>query len=209
LWGTGIPDRLLQVPSGVPSYDGRPKWRVTVGPGRQLAQLDIKPSEIRYIGLANAHIDHIGNLAMFPGASVLIQKSELVYEQNRQVGEKAERVEEAHIEAGPSTMTLDGDHDVFGDGTAVIIATRSVSPGNQSLLVKPPKSGAIVLSGDLIHFQYGWDNRIVPGNVWNKEKTVESFVRLTDIIKHYNAQLWIEHDKSKSNSRKFSPDYYE
>ena len=42
----------------------------------QLEQLHIKPSDIRFIGLTNSHIDHIGNLEMFPKVMVLMQNSE-------------------------------------------------------------------------------------------------------------------------------------
>lgn len=59
LWGTGIADKFLQT-NGVPSYDFRPHWVVTTGLANQLEQLGIVPSRIRYIGLTNAHIDHIG-----------------------------------------------------------------------------------------------------------------------------------------------------
>ena len=67
LWGAGIPDKVLHIASGVPSYGGRPNWVVTKGLAKQLEQLDIEPSAIRYIGLANSHIDHIGNLALSCG----------------------------------------------------------------------------------------------------------------------------------------------
>ena len=49
-------------------------------------------------------------------------------------------------------MLLDGDYDVFGDGTVVIIATPGHTPGHQSLFVNLAKSGPIVLSGDLYHY---------------------------------------------------------
>jgi N-acyl homoserine lactone hydrolase len=62
---------------------------------------------------------------------------------------------------------------------------------------------------DVIHFQFGWDHRIVPGNVWNNDKTVASFQRLADVVSHNNAQLWIEHDKVQGDARKLAPDYYE
>jgi N-acyl homoserine lactone hydrolase len=117
-------------------------------------------------------------------------------------------LEEARFKTDLPVMKLDGDFDVFGDGTVRVIATPSVTPGNQSLLLKLPQSGAILLSGDVIHFQYGWDRRIVPGNVWNKDMTIASLQRLTDLIAENNAELWIEHDKVQSSTRKFSPDYY-
>jgi N-acyl homoserine lactone hydrolase len=207
LWGTGIPDKFLQMASGVPSYGGRPNWVVTKSLATQLDQLDIKPSAVRYIGLANSHIDHIGNLSLFPAATILIQRAEWEFSQTRPPVEGM--TDEARLKTDVPVIKLEGDYDVFGDGTVMIVATPSVTPGNQSLLVKLPKTGALVLSGDVIHFQYGWDHRIVPGNVWDKQKTVDSFQRLADIIARNNAQLWIEHDKAQSDTRKFAPDYYE
>jgi N-acyl homoserine lactone hydrolase len=207
LWGTGIPDRFLHIPSGVPSYGGRPNWVVSKGLGKQLQQLDIKPSAIRYIGLANSHIDHVGNLSMFPEATILIQKAEWDFLQA--LAPRPEAVDEASLRTDKGMRKIEGDYDVFGDGTVVILATPSVTPGNQSLLLKLPKAGAILFSGDVIHFQYGWDHRMVPGNVWNKEKTAESFKRLSDVIVENKAQLWIEHDKAQADTRKLAPDYYE
>ena len=61
----------------------------------------------------------------------------------------------------PVTM-LEGDRDVFGDGTVMIVSTPGHTPGHQSLLVKFPKTGAVVLSGDAVHFKANWDNRRVP-----------------------------------------------
>jgi glyoxylase-like metal-dependent hydrolase (beta-lactamase superfamily II) len=207
LWGTGIADRFAANTGGVPSYGGRPNWIVTKGLARQLEELRVSPSAIRYIGIANSHIDHIGNLGMFPAATLFIQGSEWEFAARRPFVEGM--LDDARLKTDLPTLQIDGDHDVFGDGTVTIIATPSVTPGNQSLLVKLPKSGAILLSGDVVHFQYGWDHRIVPGNVWNKEKTLASFKRLSDIIAQSHAELWIEHDKVQSDARKFAPDYYE
>ena len=207
LWGSGIADKFQEIASGVPSYRLRPRWVVTTGLAKQLEQLNIKPSSIRYIGLTNSHIDHIGNLALFPSATILMQKAELEFALNRPFEEGM--LDDARFKTSLPITELEGDFDVFGDGTVQIIATPSVTPGNQSLLVKLPKTGAILLSGDVIHFEYGWEHQIVPGNVWNKEKTKELFKRLTEIMAQNYASLWIEHDKVQSNARKFSPAYYE
>lgn len=48
---------------------------------------------------------------------------------------------------------LEGDHDVFGDGSATILATPGHTPGHQTLLVKLPKTGAVLLTGDAVHFE--------------------------------------------------------
>jgi N-acyl homoserine lactone hydrolase len=96
-------------------------------------------------------------------------------------------------------------HDVFGDGSVTIIAT----PGHQSLLVKLPKTGALLLSGDAVHFKDNWDNRRVPETNSNKEQSSASMQRMADIMTKENAQLWINHDKVQRDGQKPSPDFYE
>jgi glyoxylase-like metal-dependent hydrolase (beta-lactamase superfamily II) len=49
---------------------------------------------------------------------------------------------------------LSGDRDVFGDDSFTIISTPGHTPGRQSLLVKLPKTGVLILTGDLVRFQY-------------------------------------------------------
>jgi glyoxylase-like metal-dependent hydrolase (beta-lactamase superfamily II) len=73
---------------------------------------------------------------------------------------------------------LSGDCDLFGDGSLTIIPTPGHAPGHQSLLVIPPKTGALILTGDLMHFQYMSDNKVVrPFNI-NKERSPASILDL-------------------------------
>ena len=110
----------------MPSVGGRPNWVVTNTLANQLEQLDIKPSAIRYVGLANSHIDHIGNLAMFSGATILIQRSEWDFAQTRRF---EGMLDEARLRTDLPVAKIEGDYDVFGDGTVQIIATPSVVTG--------------------------------------------------------------------------------
>ena len=50
------------------------------------------------------------------------------------------------------TQLLEGDHDVFGDGSVMLLFTPGHTPGHQALFVNLPKTGAVILSGDLYHF---------------------------------------------------------
>jgi len=104
---------------------------------------------------------------------------------------------------------LEGDKDVFGDGSIVIISTPGHTPGHQSLLVKLPNTGAILLSGDAVHFKSNWENRAVPSMNVDKDKTVASMQRLADLVAKENAQLWINHDKSQRDNLKMAPDFYD
>jgi glyoxylase-like metal-dependent hydrolase (beta-lactamase superfamily II) len=98
---------------------------------------------------------------------------------------------------------------VFGDGSVTVIATPGHTPGHQSLLVKLPNTGAIVLSGDAVHFKSNWENRGVPVGNFNKEQTLASMQKISDILTKEKAQLWINHDKAQRDSLKLAPGFYD
>jgi N-acyl homoserine lactone hydrolase len=88
-------------------------------------------------------------------------------------------------------------------------STPGHTPGHQSLLVRLPKTGAVVLSGDAAHFKNNWDNRRVPKFNFSKEQTLASMERIAGVLRKEHAQLWINHDKSQSDAQKKAPEFYE
>jgi N-acyl homoserine lactone hydrolase len=100
---------------------------------------------------------------------------------------------------------LDGDYDVFGDGSVTIIST----PGHQSLLVKLPKTGAVVLSGDVVHFKDNFENRRVPEFNTDRDQSLASMQRIADVLAREKAQLWINHDKAQTDRLKKAPAFYD
>lgn len=200
LWDTGLADALAALP------DGRtdPNSGITAMRSKtladQLAQLGVKPSDIKGIGISHTHPDHIGNVEEFPQAMLYVQKAE--YEWPNADG--SQRFKPEH----PVTK-VEGDYDVFGDGSVIIISTPGHTPGHQSLLVRLPKTGAVLLSGDAAHFQSNWDNRRVPGFNFSKDQTLASMQRIADILAKEHAQLWINHEKKQSDAQKKSPDFYD
>ena len=104
---------------------------------------------------------------------------------------------------------LAGDRDVFGDGTVVILSTPGHTPGHQSLLVRLPKTGALVLSGDAVHFRDNWDHRRVPSMNTDRDQTLASMQRLATVLAEQRAQPWINHDKPQSSELRYAPAYYE
>jgi N-acyl homoserine lactone hydrolase len=104
---------------------------------------------------------------------------------------------------------LSGDHDVFGDGSLTIISTPGHTPGHQSLLVKLPKTGALILTGDLVHFQYMWDNKVVPPFNFDREQSLMSIERVAKLLSEHKAQLWIGHDRDITARIQRAPRYYE
>jgi len=91
----------------------------------------------------------------------------------------------------------------------MIVATPGHTPGHQSLLVKLPKTGAVVLSGDAVHFKSNWENRGVPSINTDQNKTLTSMQRIAALLTKEKAQLWINHDKAQRDSLKMSPEFYD
>ena len=201
LWDTGIANSIATMPSGLAPSDPRAiHWHVTKTLASQLEMLGVTPADIKYVAISHSHPDHVGNVEMFPQVMLLVQKAEYDWPNPLGVG----RFKPEH----PVTK-LEGDRDVFGDGNVTIFATPGHTPGHQSLLVKLPKTGAIVLSGDAVHFQSNWDNRRVPSINTDKDKTAASMQRIADVMAKEHAILWINHDAAQRKTLKLAPAFYD
>ncbi len=201
LWDTGVPDAVASMPDGLPPADPKAtRWHRAKTLAAQIEQLQVRPSDIRYVAISHSHPDHIGNLAMFPASTLLVQQAE--YDWPGTGGSP-------RFGATPPMQKLAGDRDVFADGSVTIISTPGHTPGHQSLLVKLPKTGAVLLSGDAVHFRDNWEHRRIPSINFDKEQTAASMQRLADIAAREAAQLWINHDKAQRSELKLSPQFYD
>lgn len=201
LWDTGLDDAVAAMPSGLAPADPKAvHWRRPKTLAAQLDQLGVKPSDLKAMAVSHTHADHIGNVELFPTTMLYVQKAEYEWPGPN----NAPRFKPEH----PVTK-LEGDRDVFGDGSITILSTPGHTPGHQSLLVKLPKTGAVVLSGDAVHFQSNWDNRGVPSINSNKEQTLASMQKISDTLTKEKGQLWINHDKAQRDRLKMSPEFYD
>jgi glyoxylase-like metal-dependent hydrolase (beta-lactamase superfamily II) len=200
LWDTGVPDSVAAQKDGVTSPNGAVVWFRDKTLKGQLESLGVALDDITYVAISHAHGDHIGNAKAFAKSKILMQKLE--YEYAIQTSPKP-------FNDDQNVEMLGGDRDVFGDGSLTIIATPGHTPGHQSLLVKLPRTGALVLTGDLVHFQYMWDNTVVPPFNFNKEQSLASMERVAKLRTEHAAQLWIGHDKDITSRIDRAPKFYE
>jgi glyoxylase-like metal-dependent hydrolase (beta-lactamase superfamily II) len=108
------------------------------------------------------------------------------------------------------TRILDNeDLDVFGDGTVRIISTPGHTPGHQTLFVRLPKTGPVVLSGDLYHYPEERTTGRIPTFEFNAEQTRASRAKVEALMKQTGAQLWIEHDIATHAKLPTSPGFVE
>lgn len=201
LWDTGVADAVAALPDGLAPADPKAVlWRRPKTLAAQLDQLGVKPSDLRGMAVSHTHPDHVGNVELFPATMLYVQKAEYEWPG----ADNQPRFKPEH----PVTK-LEGDRDVFGDGSITILSTPGHTPGHQSLLVRLPRTGAIVLSGDAVHFKANWDNRGVPSMNVSKDATLASMQKISDTLAREKAQLWINHDKAQRDGLKMSPEYYE
>ncbi|MPZ37422.1 MAG: MBL fold metallo-hydrolase [Rhizobiales bacterium] len=198
LFDTGVGDHIIDMPNGQKSRAG--VWSVKKTLQSQLAELGLKPSEINYVALSHSHGDHVGNLNLFPQSTLVVQKAE--YEWKPPLGVSP-------FKPGMKAITPDGDHDLFNDRSVVMIATHGHSPGHQNLLVRLPKTGAVMLTGDSVHTKANWDGGRVPKRNFNVPQSLAALERMRAVLKEAKAQLWIGHETSEVPLRKYAPAYYD
>lgn len=201
LWDTGIADSVASMPNGlVPADPKAVTWRRPKTLAAQIEQLGLKPDDVKAMAVSHTHPDHTGNVELFPQATLYVQKAEYDWPGANN---------EPRFKPSHPVELLAGDKDVFGDGSVTILSTPGHTPGHQSLLVKLPKTGAVVLSGDAVHFKDNWDNRRVPSMNVNKDQSAASMQKIADTLAKEKAQLWINHDKAQRDSQKMAPEFYD
>jgi len=206
LWDTGIADAIADKPEGVSAAGGLLVLKVTRTLASQLGALGVSPDAVTDIALSHFHSDHAGNANLFGRARHYVQRAE----RDAAFGPDAAKFGFApalygNLANNPTTV-LDGDFDVFGDGSVVILSTPGHTPGHQSLYVRLPKRGGVILSGDLVHLADNWKTRRVPIRNFDREATLKSMARIDDALDELPAELWINHDAHQSDSLPLAPD---
>ena len=162
----------------------------------QLAKAELKPEQIKFVGISHYHADHTRQVASFPKATLLIGAREW---DAITAPKPAEGVNykpfEGWIKGENKVEPQAVDKDVFGDGSVIVLRTPGHTPGHQSLLVKLPQMGNVILSGDAVHFHENWDSGGVPGFNYDRAQTLASIDRLKKLVANLHATLIIQHDQ--------------
>jgi len=181
----------------------------------QLKLVGITPADIKLIAISHNHADHTGNVSEFKNATVLIQRLE--YEQAMAKGGSPAGPPNAGeiFERNHPVSLLDGDYDVFGDGSVILFYTGGHTLGHQVCLVRLKNTGYVLLSGDAVHFRSNFDTRRIPRieganeeNQWLTSVPL-AFERVAALLNYYHAQLWVHHDIADYKGRKFAPGFYD
>ena len=161
----------------------------------QLAQLKVKPEQIKYVGISHFHADHTGQLGTVPNATLLIGEREWAAITAPKPMAGANVAGFTHwISGGGKVEPQPADKDVFGDGTVMILRTPGHTPGHQALLVRLKEKGPVILTGDVAHFHENYETDGVPGFNYDRADTIASVERIKQIEKRLKATVIIQHD---------------
>ena len=160
-----------------------------------LARIDVKPEQIKFVGISHYHADHTGQVDSFPKATLLIGAREW---EAISAPKPAQGVNfkpfEAWTKGESKVEPVATDKDVFGDGSVIMLATPGHTPGHHSLLVKLPEMGPVLISGDAVHFRENYDTDGVPSFNYDRSQTLASIGRIKKLVANMKATLIIQHD---------------
>ncbi|MDA0193927.1 MAG: N-acyl homoserine lactonase family protein [Bacteroidetes bacterium] len=202
IWDGGLPDAIAdQKPEDVDTSF----WIINYIREKlidQLAQMQLTPDSIDFFSISHSHGDHVGNGNYFSNSTWLVHQNEYQLMMTSRRGDydslrMAKRIE------------FDGDYDVFGDSSVVILSLPGHTPGHCSLLINLPKSGPLMLSGDLYHFIEQRGNRRIPKFNTDVAMTIESMEKFEALVEKYNARVVIQHEREHYELLPKYPEYLE
>jgi glyoxylase-like metal-dependent hydrolase (beta-lactamase superfamily II) len=216
MWDTGAITDADWKPTGKPSVqkltlpDGQGR-QVTIANGLlpQLKAAGYAPADVTYLALSHYHWDHTANANAFASATWLARP----LDREAMFGDKpvgtSRPATYSSLKNSRTTTLMTDEHDVFGDGTVILKAAPGHTPGHQVLYVKLAKTGGVLLSGDLYHYQAERRLDRYPTFEFNVDQTRASRQSVDAFLKKTGAQMWIQHDLRAHEKLKKAPAHYD
>jgi N-acyl homoserine lactone hydrolase len=201
----GIPDS--QFKDGQPATEGIMSATKPLLP--QLKASGYTPADITYFAMSHYHSDHTANANAFAGSTWIVQKAERDFMFSEKPQGIIQPATYGALKTAKTKVLDNEDFDVFGDGTVVIKSAPGHTPGHQVLFLKLPKTGPVLLAGDLYHYPEERTTGRVPTFDFNADMSKASRQKMEAFVKQSKAQLWIEHDIATHAKLPMAPRYLE
>ena len=209
LWDGGLPSAVADMPGWQRNPENGTQFRLQRTLQDQLLGMDLgfDLTSIDLAAFSHIHSDHVGVANELTNATWLVQRGDYDVVANDAAVPAYDPALLADIRKRP-TQVLDGDFDVFGDGTVRLIAAYGHTPGHQVLYVELAEFGPLILSGDLYHFRISREQRRVPLFNVDKGLTLTAMDKVEALVAATGATFWIEHDAALFQTLSLAPDYY-
>ena len=187
LWDTGLSGALVGHPDSNPVMTLNLRGRIV----EQLGRINVRPEQVSILGISHYHGDHTGQARDFPGARLLMGAPDIAALRARPADGQADLT---HWLSGGGQLTeVQGDLDVFHDGSVVMLNLPGHTPGHHALLVRLA-SGPVMLSGDTYHFAEQIAHRGVPPFNTNRAESLASMDRFDRLARNLHARVIIQHE---------------
>jgi N-acyl homoserine lactone hydrolase len=223
LFDTGNNDKIITDPS----YWGPAFQRLSpvntpdMAIDAQLGKIGLKPDDIKFVVVSHLHLDHGGNVAKFPNSTLVVQKDEI-----RNAFWPEPGMARGYIpgdvavlrsdlgEAMPNKykmIQLHGDMDIFGDNSVVVKRWVGHTPGSQMMVVRLPKSGTLILTGDNVYFRENVEKNILPnvGLAYDPPGILRAYEWIRFMQATEKADFFSAHDPDAFKALKKPPEYYD
>jgi N-acyl homoserine lactone hydrolase len=166
----------------------------------QLASIGLKPDDIDTVISTHYDIDHAGRHAAFTKAQYVVQR---VHHLDAASNPRFAAIRPQWDQPIERIRLVDGDTELLPG--LELIETSGHVPGHQSVLVRLPKTGAILLTIDAVPFAEGFTRDAQDDNAIRA-----STIKLLDLVAHKSIGLVIfGHDKEQWETLKKAPAFYE
>jgi glyoxylase-like metal-dependent hydrolase (beta-lactamase superfamily II) len=170
-------------------------FRIGFAPGEEISArleaIDCDPGKFDLIINSHFHFDHVGGNALIPNATTLVQRREWDAGMDPETARKR-GFNPRDFDLGHQLRLVDGEHDVFGDGSVKCLPTYGHTPGHQSLRVRLSTSD-IVLAADACYFCQTLRERRLPRYVYDREAMLASLDQL-EALEQGGARVYFGHD---------------
>jgi N-acyl homoserine lactone hydrolase len=173
----------------------------------QLADLGLHPDDIDLLICTHFDVDHAGYHDAFTKAELIVQREHYALARSGHARFAAARAHWDH--AALRYRLVDGDTELLPD--LKLLETSGHAPGHQSVLVRLPQTGPVLLAIDAVVLQrlFTPDRQAWPTDD-NEEQLRASTRKLLDLVEREHVALVIfGHDGQQWRTLKKAPAYYE
>jgi N-acyl homoserine lactone hydrolase len=203
IWSFAVehPDGLVVVDAGMDPAFEAPRWdlftrtsvRFDAKPGDalipRLEAAGLDPAQVRHHVFTHLHVDHVGT-GPLPGVRPAV--GALQWRAAQRPGAALRGY--THPGFPPAPTLIDGDHDLYGDGTIRILATPGHSHGHQSVLVTPADGPRVLLAGDAVYSEAALVDGTIDGICVSPAKARASIARLQALCREAPTVVAPTHD---------------
>lgn len=177
----------------------------------QLAKIGLKTSDIKYVVVGHMHLDHGGNIGQFPNATLIVQDQEVQAAVTPDIGFSVYYIPGDFADMkNQNVLKLNGDLDIFGDGSFRVISAPGHTKGSQFAVARLPKTGSVIMTSDVVYLKENLDKNLIPGipGVSNPIDAYKSYQRIRHIRDTENAKIFYGHDPEIFKATKQAPEFY-